>query len=181
MKELKGKNDYLIWQDIRRETLLRGSIFDICEIHRRSSEGVEGKFFLLDAPDWVTVVPVFDDPGGGERFLMVEQFRHGSGKLTIEFPAGTVERGEDPGSTAGRELLEETGYRAGKIEPIGDISPNPAFMNNRVHFFLATELEKVGAQSLDDHEQIHCSIHPAEEVKQLMGTGKFDNGVMLMA
>lgn len=161
--------------------LLEGPVFNICQARRRSSEGVEGDFIILDAPDWVTVIPVFSDHEKGERFLMVEQYRHGSEKVTIEFPAGTVEDGEDPGSTAGRELLEETGYHADRIVPLGDISPNPAFMNNRVYFFLAEGLEKTGEQSLDEHEQIHCSIHSAEEVKRRMGSDGFDNGVMLMA
>jgi 8-oxo-dGTP pyrophosphatase MutT (NUDIX family) len=181
MKSFEKKREYLEWKEIRREKLLEGSIFNICRARRRSSEGTEGDFIILEAPDWVTVIPVFSDEGKNRRFLMVEQYRHGSGKVTVEFPAGTVEEGEDPLSTAGRELLEETGYRASRLIPLGDVSPNPAFMNNRVHFFLATGLEKTGEQSLDEHEQIHCSLHAEEEVRRRMGTDGFDNGVMLMA
>jgi len=179
--EQKDENRNLRWTEVQRRLLLEGSIFNICEVRRKSSENVEGDFILLDAPDWVTVVPVFEGPEGEDSFLMVEQFRHGSGNVTIEFPAGTVEPGEDPLSAAARELIEETGFRAGKLFPLGSISPNPAFMNNRVHFYLATGLGKEAEQSLDLHEQINYSIYPAEEVRRKMGGGKFDNGVMMLA
>jgi len=181
MKARQGNPESLLWHEIKRKLLLKGPVFDIQTVRRRSHEGMEGDFILLDAPDWVTVIPVLNGSRGEEQFLMVEQFRHGSATVTIEFPAGTVEKNEDPREAGLRELLEETGYRAGSIVPLGQISPNPAFMNNRVHFFLATQLQPEREQQLDEHEQIHFSIQPADEVERLMGTGQYDNGVMLMA
>lgn len=181
MKERQRNPESLLWREISRELLLEGAIFSVNRVRRRSTEGTEGNFVLLDAPDWVTVVPLLDGGKEEDRFLMVEQFRHGSGRVTVEFPAGTVEPGEDPMKAGSRELLEETGYRADRIVPIGDISPNPAFMNNRVYFFLATGLEHEGDQQLDEHEQIHFHMQSASAVEKMMGSGEYDNGVMLMA
>lgn len=181
MKIEQNNTEKLFWKEIERKELLEGSIFSVRQVRRRSSDGREGNFILLDAPDWVTVIPVLQGEGDDEEYLMVEQFRHGSGQVTIEFPAGTVDEGEDPRNTAFRELLEETGYEAGSMTALGSISPNPAFMNNKVHFFLATELKKVSGQDLDTHEQIHCRTIPARVVHSEMGSGQFDNGVMLMA
>ena len=72
---------------------------------------------------------------------MVDQYRHGSGSVTREFPAGLTDEGEDEESAAKRELLEETGM-IGDLLEIASFNPNPAFMTNRQSFFLGTNLKK---------------------------------------
>lgn len=171
----------LKWNESNRETLLESPIFSVQSIHRHSTDGREGDFVCLDAPDWVTVVPLWIGEQGQQQFIMVEQFRHGSGKVTVEFPAGTIDPGEAPQRAAERELLEETGYTAGSLIPLGNVSPNPAFMNNRVHVFLAKDLVWHREQELDENEQIHTHLEPVDEVRQQMGTGAYDNGVMVIA
>lgn len=175
------KDTTLHWDESHRATLLESSIFSVQQIHRRSSDGREGDFICLDAPDWVTVVPLMEPARSGPQFIMVEQYRHGSNKVTFEFPAGTIDPGEAPERAAARELLEETGYTAGRLVPLGDVSPNPAFMNNRVHVFLATDLRWHKEQKLDEHEQIRYHFEPIEKVNRSMGTGAYDNGVMVIA
>lgn len=175
------KDDSLHWHETHRTKLLESSIFSVQRIHRRSSDGREGDFICLDAPDWVTVVPWLQNRDGGQQFIMVEQYRHGSNKVTFEFPAGTIDPGEAPRRAAERELLEETGYTAGTLIPLGDVSPNPAFMNNRVHVFLASGLKWQAEQNLDEHEQIRCHFEPVEKVYRQMGSGAYDNGVMVIA
>ncbi len=174
------KDQQLVWNESSRETLLESSIFSVRSIHRHSSDGREADFICLDAPDWVTVVPLLSGKEG-PQFIMVEQFRHGSGKVTFEFPAGTIDPGEAPQRAAERELLEETGYTAGLLIPLGDVSPNPAFMNNRVHVFLAKDLVWHKEQELDENEQIHTHLEPVDKVRQQMGTGAYDNGIMVIA
>ncbi len=171
----------LVWKDLDRRKLHSCRIFDLYEVKRLSPVGRERSFFLLDAPDWITVIPVLKNDEGTECFLMVEQFRHGSGELTLEFPAGIVDDGESPEEAALRELKEETGYRAGKIESLGAVSPNPAFMNNLTHTFTAFDLAFVSGQNLDDDEFIHFHLIPVSTVEKEMGTGRYSNGVMMMA
>mgnify|MGYP006287635499 CR=1 FL=1 len=175
------KEESLHWDETYRSTLLESSIFTVQQIQRRSSDGGEGEFIYLDAPDWVTVVPLLENGEGGRQFIMVEQYRHGSNKVTFEFPAGTIDPGEEPLRAAERELLEETGHTAGELIPLGDVSPNPAFMNNRVHVFLATGLKWHTEQSLDEHEQIRYHFEPVEKVFRQMGSEAYDNGVMVIA
>ena len=171
----------LLWKDLDRKKLQRCRIFDLYEVKRLSPVGRERSFFLLDAPDWITVIPVLKNDEGTECFLMVEQFRHGSSELTLEFPAGIVDAGELPEKAALRELAEETGYRAGKMTSLGSVSPNPAFMNNLTHTFAAFDLELTGGQHLDDDEFIHFHLVPVSTVEKEMGTGRYSNGVMMMA
>ncbi len=177
----QGASPHLVWRETNRTTLLDSSIFSVRSIHRHASDGREGDFICLDAPDWVTVVPLVQDEHGEYRFIMVEQFRHGSGKVTFEFPAGTIDPGEEPIKAAERELLEETGHKAESIVSLGDVSPNPAFMNNRVYIYLATGLNWHKEQELDEHEQIQYHFKPIEKVEERMGSGAYDNGVMVIA
>lgn len=171
----------LIWKDLDRKKLNSCRIFDLYEVSRLSPVGRERHFFILDAPDWVTVIPVLTDEHGDECFLMVEQFRHGSSSITLEFPAGIVDEGESPENAALRELIEETGYRAGNLINLGSVSPNPAFMDNLTHTFAAFNLELVAKQNLDDDEFIHIHKIPVKEIQKKMGTEHYSNGVMMMA
>lgn len=172
----------LTWRTLEREKVYASPIFDIRKVRRESSDGREGDFIEIDAPKWATVIPWFRNEAGLPCFLMVRQYRHGSDSVTIEFPAGTVDRNEDPKDAALRELREETGcIPTGEVVEIGSVSPNPAFMNNRVWFYFIEGVERVGDQHLDAHEQLDILTIPVQEVLDSMGTEAYDNGIMMIA
>jgi len=179
---MDDKTRRLAWRTVRRERVYNGPIFDVSRVRRESTDGRAGDFIEIDAPKWATVVPWFRDEQGIPCFLMVRQYRHGSDSVTIEFPAGTVDEQEDPHDAALRELKEETGCTPVRdLVQLGSVSPNPAFMNNRVWFFFAEGLRKVGEQELDVHEQLDILEVPVSEVLDAMGTGAYDNGIMMIA
>lgn len=172
----------LTWKTIARKKVFAGPIFDVSSVQRSSTDGRVGSFIEIDAPEWATIIPWFRDNQGVPHFVMVRQYRHGSDSVTIEFPAGTVDPGEDPKVAALRELREETGYEP--IEDVillGSISPNPAFMNNRVWFYFVEGIRYVGEQVLDTHEQLDILTIPVNTVLESMGTGSYDNGIMMIA
>jgi 8-oxo-dGTP pyrophosphatase MutT (NUDIX family) len=171
--------DPLHWTTKEKRKMLDGRIFDVLEVDRLSPEGNEGSFIQLDAPDWVTVLPLTVDSLGHACFVMVRQYRHGNEEVTLEFPAGTVERDEHPRDAALRELLEETGGRPLDLIKIGEISPNPAFMNNSMTFYVAEAMEFIQQQNLDEHEQITVELVRVNDVIHSMGTGMYNNGVMV--
>ena len=76
-----------------------------------------------------------------ERILLLRQYRHATGGTLWEVPAGKLEPGEAPERCALRELEEETGYRAGRIERCGEIVTSPGFTDERIHLFCAYDLE----------------------------------------
>lgn len=172
----------LTWKTIERKKVFAGPIFDVHSVQRSSTDGRVGSFIEIDAPKWATIIPWFRDDQGIPHFVMVRQYRHGSDSVTIEFPAGTVDPGEEPMVAALRELREETGFEPmGDVVQLGSISPNPAFMNNRVWFYFVEGLTHVGEQVLDVHEQLDILTIPVQTVLDAMGTGPYDNGIMMIA
>jgi 8-oxo-dGTP pyrophosphatase MutT (NUDIX family) len=109
---------------------------------------------------------------------MVRQWRHGAAQLSLEFPGGVIERGEEPMAAAARELSEETAYKAGRIVSLGSCSPNPAIMANHVHFFLAEDLQPLEGQNLDEDEYVDVELVPVDEVIQNMGHSPYIHALM---
>lgn len=173
--------DKLTWKDVSREELLDCRIFKIIKAHRRASWGKEADFFMVAAPDWSIVIPRLKDRQGRNCFLMVRQYRHGSSSVTLEFPAGTVDNGEAPSVTAGRELEEETGYRAGQITRIGCINPNPAFMTNNCYTFVAENLTETRRKQFDEHEMIQTELVPETDLEAHIKSGLFNSATMMQA
>lgn len=164
----------LKWEQKQKEILLKTCVFDVTSCHNCSVNGAaEGDYIILDARDWVIVIPEHND-----NFLMVKQWRHGINKLSIEFPGGVIDKGEDPKTAALRELQEETGYTAKKIVKLAEVNPNPALFSNKCHIFLAENLEKVGNQNLDSDEFINYMELSKNEVLEGMGTEQFPHALM---
>ncbi len=168
------------WTEISSRYVIKTPIFSLIRSKRVDRQKREGEFFIVEAPEWVTVIPLFETPENDE-FLMVRQYRHGSRQVTVEFPAGIVDAGELPRDAAIRELKEETGYEAEEIIAIGSVNPNPAFMTNHTHTFLARGLRKVSEQKLDPLERVEFRKVPVREVFHNMGEGEYSNGVMLIS
>lgn len=152
------------------------------EVHHRAEEttGRTGTFFVLDAPDWINVVAITTEG----KFILVEQFRHGTEKNEIEIVGGLIEGNEDPKEAALRELQEETGYvptASSRIELIGTVHPNPAFLTNKCHTYLVTGCIKEHEQSLDEHERIHVSEVTEAEFVGMIQSGTIDHSLVLNA
>jgi ADP-ribose pyrophosphatase len=122
--------------------------------YRSPRTGRTMKRVVLEAPDWVNILALTPT----NEILLVRQFRFGSGHITTEIPAGLVDPGETPLQAAKRELKEETGYTSSKWSDLGSVDPNPAFLNNRCHHFLAEDIIKTGEPDLDEGEDIEVEL-----------------------
>lgn len=170
------KDEILKWKSGESKTLLSTVVCNVTSRHNVSPQGAEGDYITMEAPDWVIVVPEIED-----AFFMVKQWRHSSECLSIEFPGGVIDKGEDSLTAAKRELEEETGCRANKILKIGEVNPNPALFNNKVHVYYATELVETGKQHLDSDEFINCIKLSKKEVMEAVGTEQFPHAMMSTA
>lgn len=121
-------------------------------------------FYVLEYPEWANAFCLTKEG----KVVMVKQYRHGIGEISIELPGGVVDEGENVEEGVRRELLEETGYQFENLQYLGKISANPSTTNNLMHMFLATGGEKVAEQKLDEAEEVEVVYMTIDEVKALM-------------
>jgi ADP-ribose pyrophosphatase len=134
-------------------------------------------FYVLEAGPWVNVVPITQD---GE-IVLIEQYRHAVGEVTLEIPGGMVDSSESPIDAAQRELLEETGYQAEILVPLGRSHPNPAILNNVLHTYLAAGAKKVGEPKPEAGEDIAVVTYPVDAIPRLVTEGKITHSLVLVA
>jgi 8-oxo-dGTP pyrophosphatase MutT (NUDIX family) len=169
--------EQLIWKEESRKTVFTCRVFSVGERVCRSPDNELKTFTVLDSMDWAIVIPVLETERG-RQFVMVRQWRYGAEELSLEFPGGVFEPGENPEQAAARELREETGYMPGKIQKIGEFNPNPAIMSNRLHIFLAEDLVNTGKQELDEDEYLEIVLTDADDVIKNMGRPPYINALM---
>lgn len=127
-------------------------------------------------PGAVAIVPFLDR----DQILMIRQYRFVTGGEIMEIPAGKLDPGETPESCAARELVEETGYRAGRIERLGAIWASPGFTDEIIHLFAAFDLEK-STQQLEPDEIIELRPMPLTEAIEMLRASEVSDAKSLIA
>lgn len=179
--EETSQDSPLYWSTLSSETVFKGPIFNVETVMRSSNDGRIGKFSVVTSGEWTNVIPVFTGTDGEKYFVMEKQFRHGNGKITVEFPGGIVEKGEAPERAALRELEEETGLVPKKITRLGEVYPNAAFINSHGTIFLAEDCSCTGVQHLDPNEIIDIVCVPVKDALEKMGAEPFNHGGLLIS
>lgn len=118
---------------------------------------------IVDRTPAVVILPITED----KKILLIQQWRRATEEILIELPAGTLEEGEAPQLCAERELQEETGYKAGKIESLGGFFSAPGYSNEYLHLFLAQELSP-SYLAPDEDEGIDLLPLSIKEAKHLI-------------
>ena len=135
-----------------------------------TAEGVEiAPYYVLEYPDWVIVVAIDDQ----DRIIIVEQYRHGWGVMSLELPTGGVEPGDaDLVASAARELAEETGYVSSDWQYLTALAPNPSNMANKCHFLLARAAARTVVPQDDPTERLHTVLRPVDDVVRMARAGE---------
>lgn len=138
-------------------------------------------FYRIHCADWINVLPITEN----NEAVLIRQYRAGSNSMVLETPGGMVEASEhkDPTLTAVRELEEETGYTTQKILLMASLNPNPALMNNTIHYFLAMgcKIQKDRKHFPDAAERIEVVTVPVSQLQEMVHLGKITHSLSALS
>lgn len=157
------------------DILFQGKIFRVERAVQTTPDGVEHQRQVVRHPGAVAVLPILDDG----RICFVRNYRVAVGETLIELPAGTLEPGEEPARTAERELAEETGYRAGRIQHLLTFHMSPGILDERMHLYLAEQLEP-GPTALEPGEDIQTFLCTMDEAMRMIDSGEIRDSKTLV-
>ncbi|MCC2105784.1 MAG: NUDIX hydrolase [Hyphomicrobiales bacterium] len=165
------------WRVTASRTIIKDKWIDLRADDCLRADGLEIKpYYVLDYPDWVQVIAIDAD----ENLVVIRQYRHGAGRLTLEIPSGCIDASDaDPIAAAARELREETGYAAERLTHVGTICNNPANQTNNIFIVLAEGARRVAEQSLDESEEIAVELMPVAQAREIALTGGFDHSAQI--
>ncbi len=161
---------------LNRDELLQARNFKVARITLQNDEGKEFKREVIEHPGAACILPMLDD----DTVLMVEQWRIGARKALLEIPAGTLDEGEDPMACAARELEEETGYKAGKLEHLFTMYPSPGILDEKMFIFMARDLTKTQT-NFDEDEQINLKPMSFRDLRIQLKANNIKDGKTIAA
>lgn len=156
-------------ETIATEDVFRGRIFSVAVDTVREGE-VTYRREVVRHPGGAAVVAVFDDM----TVALVRQYRHPTGRFLLELPAGKLEAGEPPEGCAARELTEEVGVRAARVEPLSEFFTTPGFCGEKLWVFLATGLTEA-ERSLEDDEIVEAVRVPVARALEMIASGEIED------
>lgn len=156
-------------ETLSTETIYKGKIFDI-RIYEISEGEVEYKREIVVHKGSAVVIPVFEDG----TVALVRQYRHAAGKYLLEICAGTLNEGEDPEIGARRELEEEIGVTAAKVEKLCEFYVSPGFLTEKMHLYLATGLTET-TQNLEPDEILSVERHSLADLLEMVTKGEIED------
>lgn len=167
MKDYLAMDPRLVESLVKKVPVYKGKSVNFNVDRIRLPNGKEATREYLDHPGAVGVLPFLDK----KTVVLVRQYRYPVGEVTLEMPAGKLDKGEKPLACIRRELEEETGYTARWVKPLIDYWPTPAFANELLHLYVATGL-KAGKSRPDDDEFIEAVVMPFRDALGLVRSGK---------
>lgn len=156
-------DEHLIEKTLSTETLYEGRIIDLTIETVELPNGKEARREVVRHPGAVTVLAITDD----NKILLVRQFRKPCDRVLIEIPAGKLEPGEDPLSSAKRELEEETGYQAREWQHLNSFYTSPGFADELIHLYVARGLVQT-EQKLDQDEFLDLIEASVDDVRKMV-------------
>ncbi len=156
------------------ELLLSTPRFEVVRKTVAMPDGSAATREIVHHPGAVVILPLLDDG----RICLIDSFRISLQRRLVELPAGTLEPGEEPLVAARRELIEETGYRARRMEPLLVFHPSPGILDEKMHLLLATGLEP-GPADLEPGEDIHPLPTSWDDALAMIRRGRIEDGKTL--
>ena len=159
-----------------------GRVFDVDLDQVRFPDGSAGELEIIRHPGAAAVVPIASsiETSADPTLLMLRQFRHAAGGELWEIPAGRLDTGESPEACARRELLEEAGVEAERLEALTEIYTTPGFTDERIHLFAAYGL-RAREPKREPDEFIEVTPMPLSQVLERIASGEIRDGKTIVA
>jgi len=155
---------------LEAKQLLETSRFRVEQVTRKLADGSLHHREIVRHPGAVTILPMVDE----QQICLIRNYRVSVDDTLIEIPAGTREPGEPPEMTAHRELIEETGYEAGRLTPLHQFYLSPGILDECMHLYEATDLRLVGANR-EIGEEIENLVVPFAEAIDMIHDGRIQD------
>lgn len=156
-------------------TLFVAKRFRVVAVDEPLADGSVRKREVIEHPGSVVILPVLEGADGRRQLVLVENHRVAIGRPLLELPAGTLDRPDEAiAEAAGRELAEETGYRAGRLTSLGGFWMSPGILRERMHLFRAESLV-AGSQALEPGERIVVRLVDWDEAVAMCLDGRIDD------
>lgn len=166
--DVSGKNEKRISAKLNEtKTIYKGKVFTLASDNITLPNGVVTGIDIIRHPGAAAIVPMLKK----DTVLLINQYRYAAGGFIWEIPAGTLNPGESPLECAKRELAEETGYSADKLEKLTEIVPVPGYSDERIHVYLATGLQKA-VQNLDKDEILNVHETNMDDALKMIAKGE---------
>ena len=167
------------WKVIEEQYYEKFRIFSAKRSRRENPRtGKPFDFFLMEGMDWTNTILLTPE----NNIVLVEQYRQGADRVTIELPGGAVEPDEDVMKAASREVLEETGFAVSEMNFLGSAFANPAMQSMKLHIFLGRTLDRTPQpQQLDSEEDIRIIVKPIDEFLEDVRQGKAEHALTVAA
>jgi ADP-ribose pyrophosphatase len=159
---------------VAEPVLLTASRFRVVRVEQVTADGRRRSREIVRHPGAVVLLPLVDD----DHVCLIRNYRVSIGKTLIELPAGTLEPNEPPLATAGRELLEETGYVAGQLELLHTYYPSPGIMDELMYLYLARQLTYAAPQR-ELGEEIDNLVVSWDEALRMIDEGQIHDAKTL--
>lgn len=157
---------------LKSEPVYSGRIVKLFRDTVRFPNGTVGELDIVRHAGASAVVPFLSDPLGEDpQLLLIKQYRYAAGGFIYEIPAGLLNHGEDPKDCAARELKEETGCRAERLEFLTTVLTTPGFTDEKIHLFMATGLER-GETAHESDEIMTLETVPLSRALQMIEKGE---------
>lgn len=175
---LRDNDADLVWEFVESHKARDHGLFPIIVNKLRSPRnGKVYPFYVYQSEEWVAAIPITPE----EQVVMVRQFRHGTGEITLELPGGLSKEENSPLESAAEELEEETGYRSSHWSLMCIMDPLPALFSNRLHVFVAQEAEPTGQMNQDETEAVETVLVPVSEIKEYLRQGRITSCIHVAA
>ena len=163
------------WRRLKSRLLVRSTLFRLYQDEYRTTRGHTVPYTRLEGPSFASVVPV----NQAREIIFVENYRPLLRRSLLEIPGGMIDPGETPREAARRELEEETGFRAGRLQALGWYYPSPHLARHRGHLFLGTDLTR-GRTHRDPDEEIRVVPMAIHRAYRLLEEGKIHQSTAML-